>query len=195
MNAALVLAAGFSRRFPGHKLLCEIQGKPLLRHTVERVLACREVDCCHVVIRRPHIAVAQALEGLPVTTVRLDGPGVHSESLKAGLKSLPIGVRRVLVALGDQPIKTGILNAVMCEALKSERDVIVPTYQGQRGNPVIFRSEFFPRLFRLDGDVGARACLKSVPEVVVEFELGVRMPPDLDVEDDLRSVALYLRSP
>lgn len=194
MNAAIVLAAGMSNRFPGNKLLCTIAGKTLLRHTVERVLACGEIDMCLVVIRKSHREVMEALEVLPVELVMVDGKAAHSESLKVGLGSLAAGVQRVLVALGDQPASTDLLTRVMRESIRSERNVLVPTYLGQRGNPVVFRSEFIPKLLRLGGDSGARSLLNRSSDEVFELEIGVAMPPDLDSEADLRAVARYLRA-
>lgn len=194
MNTAIVLAAGTSSRFPGHKLLCTIGGKTLLRHTVERVLACGEIETCSVVVRKSQRAIIQAVEGLPIELALVDGTVAHSESLKAGLGSLPTGMRRVLVALGDQPASTDLLTRVMREAIRSDRDVLVPTYLGQRGNPVVFRSEFIPKLYRLSGDSGARSLLNRFPDDVLELELGAVRPPDLDSEADLRSVERYLRT-
>jgi molybdenum cofactor cytidylyltransferase len=194
MNAAVVLAAGLSSRFPGNKLLCTIGGKTLLRHTVERVLACSEIDSCTVVARKPDRAILEAVEGLAVELTLVDGPAAHSESLKAGLSSLPSRVRRIMVALGDQPASTDLLSRIMREAIRSERDVLVPTYLGKRGNPVVFRSEFVPKLYGLSGDSGARSMLEQWPDAVHELELGGVMPPDLDSDADLRAVARYLRT-
>ena len=64
MIAAVVLAAGFARRMGRQKLLLELEGKPVVRWTVENVLP--HVDDCVVVTGQDDAAVRAALYGLAV---------------------------------------------------------------------------------------------------------------------------------
>jgi len=192
VKAAVVLAAGLSTRFPGNKLLREFWKKPLIRHTVERLVECEQIEECFVVVGGGEATIVEALAGLPLQFVEVQGEAALSESIKAGLRSLPKKTSHVMVALGDQPVSARLLTRLMAKAISSEQDVLVPTYGKQRGNPVIFRSQFFPLLFQMNGDCGARMIIDGHPELVHEFELDDVMPPDLDSEADLKNVENYL---
>ena len=63
---AIVLAAGLSRRMGRAKLLLPLQGGPVIRITVERVLASGIARA--VVVTGPEpLGITEALVGLPVT--------------------------------------------------------------------------------------------------------------------------------
>ena len=41
--------------------------------------------------------------------------------------------------------------------------IVVPTHEGQRGNPVLWPAELFGEMLALEGDVGARSPQPSTP--------------------------------
>ncbi len=45
---------------------------------------------------------------------------------------------------------------------------MVPTFEGKRGNPVLWSRRFFPDLMAIEGDVGARHLIGRYGEAVVE---------------------------
>ncbi len=66
-----------------------------------------------------------------------------------------------LVALADMPCVTaGSFQAIRRAALAGHQ-IVVPEYQGQRGNPVAFAASCLPALLQLQGDQGARGLLNS----------------------------------
>ena len=81
-----------------------------------------------------------------------------STSLKAGIAAVPRDVDGAIVCLGDMPQVTRALIDKLIGAFDPERGalVVVPTIDGQRGNPVVWARRFFPELMALEGDVGAR---------------------------------------
>jgi molybdenum cofactor cytidylyltransferase len=52
------------------------------------------------------------------------------------------------------------------------RTIIVPTFEGKRGNPVLWDRRFFPEMMALPGDVGARHLIGEHAEQVAEVEAG-----------------------
>ncbi|MGQ3073616.1 MAG: nucleotidyltransferase family protein, partial [Ferrovibrionaceae bacterium] len=50
------------------------------------------------------------------------------------------------------------------------RAIIVPTWGGKRGNPVLWAARFFPEMKAVAGDVGARHLIGEHAEVVREVE-------------------------
>lgn len=167
-----MLAAGESRRWGrDNKLLAPVEGKPMIRRTVEAVLrsAARPV-----LVATGHDAeqVEAALAGLPVTFHHAaDYAQGMSESLKAGIRSVPAGCSGALVCLGDMPFVT----ADTLDRLAAAYDptatwvALAPVWQGERGNPVLLGRPLFPQIMRLSGDKGARALLSAVSERVAEI--------------------------
>jgi molybdenum cofactor cytidylyltransferase len=56
-------------------------------------------------------------------------------------------------------------------APKEGRSIVVPIFEGRRGNPVLWGAEFFPSMRRLGGDAGARALIAENADQVVEVDL------------------------
>src|SRR2546423_956042 len=157
--AGLVLAAGRSTRMGGpNKLLEEINGKPLVRHVVEHVLASRARPIV-VVTGHQKERVERALAGLVVTFVHNpDFAAGLSTSLKTGIAAVPVDADGAIVCLGDMPQ----VSAKLIDRLIAAVDpgggalVVIPTILGKRGNPVLWSRRFFADLARVEGDVGAR---------------------------------------
>jgi molybdenum cofactor cytidylyltransferase len=175
---AVVLAAGRSTRFgPTNKLLADLDGAPVIRRTVAAV---KESGVNSVIVVTGHMAdeIRQALTGLDVTFV--DNPSYRdglSTSLKAGLAALPSsGIDGVLVALGDMPGITGddIDRLIAGFAPKEGRAILVPTFQGKRGNPVLFALDLVPELAEVEGDAGAKHVIGRHSDEVAEVEIGSR---------------------
>jgi molybdenum cofactor cytidylyltransferase len=173
--AGIVLAAGRSTRMrAANKLLAEIGGKPMVRIVVETVLASRARPVL-VVTGHQAAEVRAALDGLDVTFV--DNPDFAlglSSSLKAGIGAVPTSCAGALVLLGDMPrITAAHVDALMVGfALDAGACVVVPTHQGQRGNPVLWSADYFAEIGQLDGDAGARRLLQQHADRVREVDLG-----------------------
>jgi molybdenum cofactor cytidylyltransferase len=169
--AALVLAAGRSTRMGGpNKMLAELGGKPIVRHTVEAVLASRARPVV-VVTGHEGDRVAAAIKGLDVKRVHNpDYAEGLSTSLKAGIGALPTDIDVAAIALGDMPEVTGALIDKLAQAIDPARGalVAVPTRGGRHGNPVAWSRRFFEDLARLEGDTGARHLIAQQSEAVIE---------------------------
>src|SRR3546814_9176458 len=51
------------------------------------------------------------------------------------------------------------------------RAICVPTWQGKRGNPVLFARRFFAEMQEIAGDTGARALIGEHAELVAEVAM------------------------
>jgi molybdenum cofactor cytidylyltransferase len=170
-TAAIMLAAGRSTRMGGpNKLLATIAGKPLVRIAVEQALASR-AEPVIVVTGHERGRVEAALSDLNVRLVHNpDYASGLSTSLKTGLGAVPDDVDSAIVCLGDMPQVTTALIDRLIATFDPQRNalVVVPTFGGKRGNPVVWSRQFFPDLMRLDGDVGARHLIGANADVVAE---------------------------
>ena len=172
--AGLVLAAGRSSRMGAlNKLLIVIDGKPMVRHAVEAVLAA-QLSPVLVVTGHQREKVEEVLQGLPITFVyNNEFSSGLSSSLKRGLAALPADCDGALVALSDMPLVTAAELARLVNAFNpvEGRAIIVPTRHGKRGNPVLWGRRFFAEMRDLGGDVGARHLIGTYPEAVAEVEM------------------------
>ncbi|MCG2909249.1 MAG: nucleotidyltransferase family protein, partial [Stygiolobus sp.] len=97
----------------------------------------------------------------------------------------------VLVLLGDMPLISSETIKRIISAFKEGCSAVVPTYKGQRGNPVLISRKLFEKLKNLKGDIGARAILVEERNVC-EVECGEEVIIDVDTPSDLASVRRLL---
>jgi len=151
-------------------LLMEIVTRPLVRIAVEEALASRAGDVI-VVVGHQRGEVEKALAGLRVRIVHnpafAEGLGA---SLKTGIAAVPADADGAIVCLGDMPQVDASLIDRLIAAFDPDRGalVVVPTFQGKRGNPVLWARRFFPDLMAIEGDVGARHLIGRYGEAAVE---------------------------
>lgn len=160
--AAVVLAAGRSQRMQDrNKLLELLEGKPLVCHVVDELL---QTAVRPIVVVTGHQAeqVRAALADRQVVFVHNpDFAAGLSSSLRMGLGQLDSSIDGALICLGDMPrVRAKHIEALL-GAFEPEdgREVVLPTFGGRRGNPVLWAARFFPAMRELSGDVGARDLL------------------------------------
>jgi molybdenum cofactor cytidylyltransferase len=171
--AAIILAAGSSLRMGSHKLLlpskerpivnwvlgaaCASQADPvivIIGHEAQRVDAALRAERWFLAIRNPWY-----VEGM-------------STSLRLGLAAMPTDVDAAIILLGDQPLITPeIINAMIAESAREPDAIIAASYQGRRGNPVLFPRQYFAELETIRGDEGGRSVLARHPDRVRLVEI------------------------
>ncbi len=196
--AAVVLAAGRSRRMAPHNklLVAERTGKPMIARVIDNVLSSKARP---ILVVTGHMAdeIEAALGGRPVRYVHApeyaDG---LSASLKAGIAAVPPEAAAALVCLGDMPLVTGRMIDRLLEAYDADegRRIVLPTFRGKQGNPMLWDRRFFPEILELTGDSGARALLARHLEQVAEVEMGEdAVLRDFDTTDALATLPPRLR--
>lgn len=160
-RVALLLAAGFSRRYGSDKRLAG--SPPLILRSLASLLPCH--DRVLVVLRRDDEALRRLLAdtGAELTQVPVDG-GL-GDSLAHGVRTLLASGRplhSLLIALADMPhLSPASLLAI--QAAQYGREIVRPLYQGQQGHPVSFPADLLPELAALAGEQGAQGVLKRHP--------------------------------
>lgn len=161
---AVILAAGRSSRMGGaHKLLEPWNGRPLVAHVADAVAAAGLPAI--VVLGHRAAEVRAALGDRPLVFV--DAPDHEaglSQSLKAGIEAVPPDWSAALICLGDMP---RVEPALLAGLATAPGEVVVPTWQGKRGNPVRWARSHFAALAGLAGDVGGKALLAGLDPVLV----------------------------
>jgi molybdenum cofactor cytidylyltransferase len=184
MIAGIVLAAGLSRRMGKAKLLLPLEGKPILRWSVEGLQP--HVDQLVVVVPPDHDAIRSALDGLGVRFATNPQPDAgQGTSVAAGVKALPPDITAAVIALGDQPrFPDGLVRDLLATFSSSGKPIAAPVYRGVQGTPVVFAASVFGELRTLEGDAGARAVVRKDPTRVSTLAVDVAMPFDVDTPDD-----------
>jgi len=181
----VVLAAGLSLRMGRAKLLLDWGGRPVIRYTVEQVLA-GGVDEVVVVLGREARGIREALSGLPVLFVLNPEPEAgQASSIACGLAALGPAVGAALIALGDQPALPSVVIPRLLETFRQTgKAIVAPLYRGVQGNPVLFASAIFHELRNLTGDRGARTVVEKDPGRVAMVPFDLPMPVDLDTPEE-----------
>lgn len=150
---AIVLAAGLSRRMGSNKLLALLDGKPLVAHVVDAALAA-DLPVLVVLGHDPD-AIRAALGDRVVDYVLApDHAQGMGRSIAAGISA--IDWNAAIICLGDMPrISPELLRLLAAEAAPDA--ILIPSFAGRRGNPVLWGKDHFADLARLQGDRGGRA--------------------------------------
>jgi len=193
--AGVVLAAGEGSRMGSTKQLLPFGGSTLLECVVDSALA-SSLHRVVVVIGHKADELLPLLEKRPVT-VALNPHFVsgQSSSLKAGLRTLNEESEAVLFLLGGRPlVNTEIINHILAAYASATRPVVVPCFEGKRGNPVLFSRETFPRIEALNEDCGARPLFKEYATRILKVPVSdPAIHLDIDTEEDYRRLLLLER--
>lgn len=191
--AVVLLAAGQSRRMGStNKLTADLNGKPMVRHAAEAANASK---ASHTLVVTGHEAesVKMALAGLDLNlTENPDYQDGLSTSLAAGIRSLPQECDAALILLGDMPGVTGEMIDRMIETARASPNgsIILATFDGKRGNPVLWPRSMFEALTLISGDVGARHLLGEHAGHLVTVELGPAAGFDVDTPEILAAAQM-----
>ena len=196
MISAVILAAGESRRMgKQNKLLLPVGGEALLVKLVKSVCA-SDVGQVLVVIGHEAEKIRRKLKELPLSFVY--NPNFSegmTTSIKSGVKEVSQDCDGLLICLADMPlINTSDINqlihAYVQNRIKEKRLIVVPVFQGQRGNPVLFSSEFRNDILDYKKESGCRGVIMNYPESVKEVKMdNDNMLLDVDTLEDYQIVS------
>ena len=172
--SAILLAAGESQRMNGqNKLLLSIGGVPLFRRSLETLLN-SELSEIVVVLGYQQELLRPIISGLAVKTCYNENyKDGHMSSIYAGWQALRSPCEGVMICLADQPFLTSMdINALIAAfAGRGRRSIVVPSYQGQRGNPVIFAYQYRTRVLQNDRNRGCRYLIDENPDQVIHLQM------------------------
>jgi molybdenum cofactor cytidylyltransferase len=194
--SAVVLAAGLSSRMQGqHKLLLPIDGQPAVRCTV-RAIAEAGPEEIVVVTGFKGRAVMEALDGLRVTFQ--SNPRYEEgqmTSVAAGVAALGAPCNVVMVCLADQVLLDAADYRELIDAFAAmpRGSILIPFFNGQRGNPVAFSASYAAEVISGHVNPGCRKLIAGHPdEVFVHEAAHDRFTIDMDTPEDYARVLARL---
>jgi molybdenum cofactor cytidylyltransferase len=182
---------------PHNKLLVtDRTGKTMIARVVDNVLSSKARPIL-VVTGHQAEQVEHVLGGRPVRYVpAADYAQGLSASLKAGIAAVPAECAAALVCLGDMPLVTGRMIDRLLDAYDAEegRLIVLPTFRGKQGNPMIWDKRFFQEILAISGDSGARFLTGKHMEAVAEVEMADdAVLRDFDTTESLGTLPQRLR--
>jgi molybdenum cofactor cytidylyltransferase len=172
MLSAILLAAGQSKRMDSeNKLTKEIQGTPLIKHSVKNILA-SSIDELIVVLGYQKEIIEKLIDkNKKIKFVfNKDFESGMASSIKTGLNHLSNNIEAFFICLGDMPmVNSDIYNQLIKS--RNQKNIIVPTYNGQQGNPVLFDKSMKEKVMDITGDVGAKKILELNKDKILNLEI------------------------
>ncbi len=181
--AAIVLAAGSSRRLGQPKQLLAFRGETLLDATLNRV---RSFGLAQTIVAvggaAPEVRATVDLDGCTVVDSESHTEGCSS-SIGASLDALSDDVDGFLLFLGDQPgVVASTVEALLLTAATAQ--IAVVGYRDGRGHPFWFSRSMFDVLHELHGDKAAWKLLESGRFETAMAAVDTDVPLDVDTWDD-----------
>jgi molybdenum cofactor cytidylyltransferase len=191
MIAGVFLAAGQSKRFGSDKLLHELDGLPLLYHSLRAPIESR-LPRVYVVLRAGIPALEQTLNSVPdlegkitlVTHGQAD-LGMMS-SLKKGLQSLGSRYEGAMIILADMPYITAELIDRLISEFERTNGIVIPECNGELYHPRVIPKRLFPEFLRLGDDEKGSKIIDRFGADVVTVTVGTKTNyVDIDDVGDL----------
>lgn len=185
-HAAIVLAAGASRRLGTAKQLLCVDDETLLHRVTRLVLSTRPAET-RVVLGHDVASIAPAVADLPARiVVCADWARGLGASLAAGLAGLPDECAGALVVVCDQTdLDAGHLAALVAAWRTAPGRAAASRYAGVLGVPAVLPRRWFARLCEGSDDRGARALLRAEAPEVSAID-APELAADLDTPADVR---------
>ncbi|HSO74853.1 MAG TPA: nucleotidyltransferase family protein [Blastocatellia bacterium] len=184
--SGLVLGAGASSRLGEPKQLLPYRGTTLLGWVVAQAGRAAGLDEVVVVLGRAADEIRERVDfgTAKVVDNPVFGDGCAS-SYRAGIGAVDPKCEAIMILLGDQPgVAPEIIDRVADEWKRGDAQIVLTSYRGRKGHPMLFAKPLFARLVGLHGDKAAWKLVDATPELVGEAVFDLPFPEDIDTRED-----------
>ncbi|MDL2311099.1 NTP transferase domain-containing protein, partial [Peptostreptococcaceae bacterium OttesenSCG-928-C18] len=184
--SAIVLASGMSKRMKQNKLFLKLNDKMIFEYILDTI---KEV-------KFDEVLVVTRFEEIEIYSKKLGYKIIHNkEYFKGQASSIRLGVENAkknndyIFFVADQPlIKVDTINKILNFFESEKKQIIIPIYEGEKGNPIIFSKEFRNGLLALQGDTGGSKVTKENMESVKEIIINNKENMDIDTLEDYENI-------
>lgn len=188
MISGIILASGFSNRMGQDKLLITL-GRTTL---IERVIhAATGADLDEIILVYRRDALKRIGDKHLIKTVR----NAHAETgqsaaVKTGVRAASKNTQAFVFMVGDQPLlDAATINLIIRHHRENPAHIILPTYRGKQGNPVLFPSAFRSQLLGISGDRGGIGVINNARDQVKPIAISnPHIGVDVDTAEDLNMI-------
>jgi molybdenum cofactor cytidylyltransferase len=188
--AALVLAAGASSRLGRPKQLLPFGATTLLGRVVSEARTATTLDEIVVVIGGAAEQVRRNVELVGVTVV--ENPQFHEgcgASYRTGIAAVDPRAEAVAVLLGDQPgIEARVIDSVVGAWRRTRDRIMLASYRGWDGHPLVFAQALFPLLAALRGDKAAWKIVDTHRDWVCPVPVDRPHPRDINTWEEYQAL-------
>ena len=186
MISAILLAAGQSKRMKGeNKLVKKIKDIPLIKHSINNILF-SSIDELIVVLGYQKEIIKKLIdknEKIKIVFNKNFESGMSS-SIKIGLNNLSKSTDAFFICLGDMPMVSQDTYNKLIKS-KNNKEIIIPTYNGEQGNPILFSKTIKDQIMKIQGDVGAKKILELNKSKILSVEIANQsIKKDFNVKED-----------
>jgi molybdenum cofactor cytidylyltransferase len=191
MVAAIILAAGASQRMGYPKALLPYRGSSFLAGILDATFAAG-IETRVVVLGYYADKIQESLDlsgAIVVMNHNLDAGPIGS--IRAGILALaPHPVDGALIWPVDRPhVPVAVITDLLDSFRKTRQAIVVPTFRGRRGHPVIFGRAAFEELLAAPDQEGARAVVRRSRARVAEVPVtDSAVLEDLNTPEDYRKL-------
>ncbi|WP_100065643.1 molybdenum cofactor cytidylyltransferase [Miniphocaeibacter massiliensis] len=184
--SCIILASGESKRMGKNKLLLELNGKMIFEYIFDTIKN----------IQFEEVIVVTRFKEIEDYSKRLGYKILYNKNYSKGQSSsIKIGVNNTnkkndyIFFVADQPmISLETIKKLLDAYKKYENQIIIPVYDGIKGNPVIFPNYFREDLLKLTGDSGGRKIIKENTHVIKKIDINNDENIDIDTLEDYESI-------
>jgi len=186
MISAILLAAGQSKRMNGeNKLTKKIQGIPLIKLSFKNILN-SNIDEIFIILGYQKEIIQKIIgknDKIKFVFNENYESGIAS-SIKIGVSKLSEKTDAFFICLGDMPmVNKNVYNQLIKS--KSDKEIIIPTYKGKQGNPILFSKSIKEKIMNIKGDVGAKKILELNKDKILNVEINNQsIKKDFNTKDD-----------
>jgi CTP:molybdopterin cytidylyltransferase MocA len=171
--------------------------KPLLPFGNKTVIECcidylREGGAGEIVVVVGHRAddVRRRVSGVTFA-VNPDPDSEMGASIAAGVRELPESAQATLIALVDHPAVPATVVKELLDSWQSGARIVIPSWQGRGGHPVLVDLSFKPELLNLPASGGLRVLFEAHSNKVQRVPVGSPfIARDMDTWDDYTALHL-----
>ncbi len=190
--SGVVLGAGASSRFGQPKQLLPFRGTTLLGWVITQATGARELGEVIVVLGR---AADEVRERVDFGNAKVIDNPVFTEgcssSYRAGIGAIDPRADAVMIILGDQPgVTPEIIDGVAGKWREGDKQIVLASYRGRPGHPMLFAKPMFDKLMGLHGDKAAWKLVDANPGLLSEAPFDRPFPDDIDTVEDFKRVAV-----
>jgi len=199
MISAILLAGGKSTRMSGeNKLTKKINEIPLINHSIKNILA-SSIDELIIVLGFESNIIKNLLQKNKKIKIIInkDFENGMASTIKSGLQNLSQKSEAFFICLADMPmISQNIYNKMIKSKfnynkkknIKYKKEIVIPTYNGKDGNPVLFSILMKNKIMKIDGDVGARRIIDLYPNQILSVPFNNnKIFLDFNTQEDFNS--------
>lgn len=167
----VVLAAGMSTRMKQQKLIMSYDSHTFVESIIKKAIASLAGKVMVVLGSHKKEVMAKIAYLQPELIYNANYPAGMLSSVQCGVQAVS-DCDAVVILLGDQPmVATSTIDALISAWIKTAKGLVVPTFNGKRGHPVLIDMKYKATIQKLNGGIGLKELFHEHSDDILEIEI------------------------